>query len=145
MDFRMLRSAWQVRLVPPRVGWNSHSSLCPSLCFTLSDGLKNHLGLQNGRRVGNERYRGGTENKQNAARATGLEGAHSVPRVHLHQRLRANPAAAAELRMGSHGMRTHLASLTIPPQLSQTDSRKPAFGNARLCNIVSWVLVYHIF
>ena len=38
--------------------------------------------------------------------------------------------------MGSHGMRTHLASLTIPPQLGRTDSQNPRDENARICNIV---------
>ena len=42
-----------------------------------------------------------------------------------NQRQRAK-SRSTELRMGSHGMRTHLASLTIPPQLDRTDIRKPA-------------------
>jgi hypothetical protein len=52
---------------------------------------------------------------------------------------------STELRMGSHGMRTHLASLTIPPQLGRTDSQSPSLETARICNIASHGLWYIIF
>jgi hypothetical protein len=62
-----------------------------------------------------------------------------------NQRQRAK-SRSTELRMGSHGMRTHLASLTIPPQLDRTDSRKPECGNCpHLQRRLLWLLVYHIF
>ena len=50
----------------------------------------------------------------------------AVFRVCIWNQRRRAKSRSTELRMGSHGMRTHLASLTIPPQLDRTDSLKPA-------------------
>jgi hypothetical protein len=61
------------------------------------------------------------------------------------KRLRRELIRSTEVRMGSHGMRTHLASLTIPPQLGRTDSQNPSLETARICNIVSRGCWYIIF
>ena len=72
----------------------------------------------------------------------------AVFRVYIwNQRWRAK-SRSTELRMGSHGMRTHLASLTIPPQLGRTDSQTRLLKTARTCNIVSsgrWYIIFFGF
>jgi len=47
--------------------------------------------------------------------------------------------------MGSHGMRTHLASLTIPLNLVETIVGNPRLEDARICNLVSCGCWYIIF
>jgi hypothetical protein len=70
----------------------------------------------------------------------------AVFRVCIWNQRRRAKSRSTELRMGSHGMRTHLASLTIPPQLGRTDSRKPESENRpHLQHRLVWLLVYHIF
>jgi hypothetical protein len=74
--------------------------------------------------------------------------AHCVPCVHLDQRWRAI-SRSAELRMGSHGMRTHLlASLNIPPQLDRTDNQNPRLENRpHLQNrpLCCWYIIFFEF
>ncbi|MEA3183001.1 MAG: hypothetical protein QOI59_6524 [Gammaproteobacteria bacterium] len=68
--------------------------------------------------------------------------------------MRGTTAGCCQLGMGSHGMRTHLASLTnYPLKLSRTNSRNPRLGRiniaaARVCNIVfygSWYIIFFGF
>ena len=70
----------------------------------------------------------------------------AVFRVYIwNQRQRAK-SRSTELRMGSHGMRTHLASLTIPPQLDRNRwSKTRVWKRPNLQHRLAWLLVYHIF